>query len=660
VKNHSSRDTAPAESSSQESEARAPGKQTLTSHVQQMPAESDSTVPPPPRRLQLKGAGPAAGASGQSFVDGISGVHAAAARGVSGPSTALPHHEAIQRSFGRHDVSGIAAHTDDNAAAGAREMGASAFATGNHVAFAGAPSLHTAAHEAAHVVQQRAGVHLAGGVGAAGDQYERHADAVAARVVQGQSAAALLDQHAGGGGAGGAAGGGAAIQRDDTNAAAAIDYEAEFNSFSQRDHVEDGLAGYKDIRELFIQEFGSVAKANAYYSAMSHPTFLGQRVTVHQQLAAALAAAEVKLGQGSSDPAEQQQYEAIAAAVKDGFAGKSAGGFNIRRNRNAKGRLSDHSFGTAIDIRAKFNPNLAEDKKRRAAQKKNPNKPERFDEKMIVAVTDRDIGSDLARMREGGKTDELVDPAADIQGASGDFKSAFLNESAVEHTMLEYLTKRLSIDVEADFSIDKVKDAAKSGKAGRKELSRYLGGHLGSMPDAIEQQEREDRESFFANGGTEKRWKELEKQRRDANLKKADADRARRAEAYRKDAELTAKGVSDDEIQKRVWDPFWAGEGKRLDADVSAITDRAAQMLLKMWATYEQSLQTGKQDKDGDGRRDPQTEGEPGTIAAHGFMDLPAKLVAAMSGSDGGNLKWLGAYNQDFMHFELKSTPPRK
>jgi hypothetical protein len=71
-------------------------------------------------------------------------------------------------------------------------MGAEAFATGHHVAFAGAPSLFTAAHEAAHVVQQRAGVQLDGGVGRAGDVYERQADAVAEAVVQGRSAQALL------------------------------------------------------------------------------------------------------------------------------------------------------------------------------------------------------------------------------------------------------------------------------------------------------------------------------------------------------------------------------------------------------------------------------------------------------------------------------------
>ena len=76
-------------------------------------------------------------------------------------------------------------------------MGASAFATGSTVGFAQSPDLHTAAHEAAHVVQQRGGVQLKDGVGRAGDTYERHADAVADRVVRGDSAEALLTQVAG-------------------------------------------------------------------------------------------------------------------------------------------------------------------------------------------------------------------------------------------------------------------------------------------------------------------------------------------------------------------------------------------------------------------------------------------------------------------------------
>ncbi len=119
---------------------------------------------------------------------------ALAASGTAGSRESLPHLAAIQRSFGTHDVGGIVAHTDRAAAGAAMAMGATAFATGNHVAFAGAPDLHTAAHEAAHVVQQRQGVHLYGGVGEVGDGYERHADAVADRVVAGKSAQDLLDR----------------------------------------------------------------------------------------------------------------------------------------------------------------------------------------------------------------------------------------------------------------------------------------------------------------------------------------------------------------------------------------------------------------------------------------------------------------------------------
>ena len=113
----------------------------------------------------------------------------------------LPHAERIQEAFGRHDVSGVRAHIGGAAAEANKAMGSVAYATGNDIAFGGSPDLHTAAHEAAHVVQQRAGVSLTGGVGQAGDVYERHADAVADAVVGGRSAEGLLDQHSGVGGA---------------------------------------------------------------------------------------------------------------------------------------------------------------------------------------------------------------------------------------------------------------------------------------------------------------------------------------------------------------------------------------------------------------------------------------------------------------------------
>ncbi|MEZ4475562.1 MAG: DUF4157 domain-containing protein [bacterium] len=137
-----------------------------------------------------------------------------AAQGVAGAGQPLPHLDAIQASFGKHDVTGVQAHTGSAAEGAAAELSANAYAVGNDVAFSqSSPSLHTAAHEAAHVVQQKAGVQLEGGVGRSGDAYEQHADAVADAVVSGQSAEALLDASPGG------AGGGTGVQREDPPAA---------------------------------------------------------------------------------------------------------------------------------------------------------------------------------------------------------------------------------------------------------------------------------------------------------------------------------------------------------------------------------------------------------------------------------------------------------
>jgi Domain of unknown function (DUF4157) len=201
----------------------APGKRTLTASlpVQRSAQRSDAPAGPAadggavrhghedPFAMHLVGAVQRAASSPAASSD--EGVHAAAARGTSGPGGELPHAAAIQRAFGSFDISGIRSHTDDAAAEGAAAMGARAFAAGNHVAFApGEADLHTAAHEAAHVIQQRAGVQLAGGVGAEGDAFERHADAVADKVVAGESAEELL---AAGPSGAPASAGGMAVQR---------------------------------------------------------------------------------------------------------------------------------------------------------------------------------------------------------------------------------------------------------------------------------------------------------------------------------------------------------------------------------------------------------------------------------------------------------------
>lgn len=142
------------------------------------------------------------------------GVQAVAAQGVSNASASLPHVDRIAHSFGAahtETVHGVRAQIGGAGAAASSAIGAEAYATGSRVAFAGAPDLHTAAHEAAHVVQQAQGVKLYGGVGEAGDQHEQQADAAADAVVAGKSAAPLLDGVDGGGAAA------SAVQRKPTS-----------------------------------------------------------------------------------------------------------------------------------------------------------------------------------------------------------------------------------------------------------------------------------------------------------------------------------------------------------------------------------------------------------------------------------------------------------
>ncbi len=105
-----------------------------------------------------------------------------------GEATPLPFLDRIQSSFGRFDVSQARAHLDSPAA---KATGANAFTMSEDVSFAARPTLRTAAHEATHVLQQRAGVPFSGR-GQRGDSFERQADAVAERVVQGRSSESLL------------------------------------------------------------------------------------------------------------------------------------------------------------------------------------------------------------------------------------------------------------------------------------------------------------------------------------------------------------------------------------------------------------------------------------------------------------------------------------
>lgn len=236
----------PRREQSQERARGVPGKRTLT---QSLSRSADAPAPPPATPVQRRcktlaeltddpcmdaaHRGAAAGAfdpapvqaKGDLPTSGHEGIHHAANQGTAGAGARLPFLDRLQEAFGpAYDLGSVQAHVGGPAADACDRIGATAYASGEHVAFRGNPDLHTAAHEATHVVQQRAGVALNGGVGQVGDAYERQADAIADAVMRGQSAAPLLGPGGGGAGAGATSEVGP-VQRH-ANAAAAVQREA--------------------------------------------------------------------------------------------------------------------------------------------------------------------------------------------------------------------------------------------------------------------------------------------------------------------------------------------------------------------------------------------------------------------------------------------------
>jgi hypothetical protein len=230
--------------------------------------------------------------------DGTESVHAAAAHGISGGGGSMPHGAAIQKAFGGYDLSNVQAHTDAKASEGASAMGADAYATGNHIAFNGAPDLHTAAHEAAHVVQQQAGVQLSGGVGTVGDPYEQHADKVADAVVAGQSAEPILAEMAGG--SGGGTGVQQAVQRQETPTPTPTPH-----ADAALDHVRNnGIGGGATTGETTTEEPKPITVPQTYDAYVVH---------IRTKFAAELAAIEELKAKQVQKGGEAEEKEAKLA-----------------------------------------------------------------------------------------------------------------------------------------------------------------------------------------------------------------------------------------------------------------------------------------------------------------------------------------------------------
>jgi hypothetical protein len=257
----------------------------------------------------------------------------AAQQGAATGTTKMPHFDRIQAAFGGHDISGIQAHVDPRSA---DAVGAQAYATGNDVVFGQEPDLHTAAHEAAHVVQQRAGVQLYGGIGEAGDQYEKNADAVADRVVAGKSAEHLL-----GAPRNNAAPTGGNIQRKD-KAEKAPDHKADHDASNQQS-FEAAMASLQLLATRFHAGAAKLKEGLAYPAGPAQEQFLSSIDPHFERMYAAADHTLSVLGYDLDQTRQSLLTQDIAKVV---------GGFDVWAGymQQADQRAQAHGFTTNRNI----------------------------------------------------------------------------------------------------------------------------------------------------------------------------------------------------------------------------------------------------------------------------------------------------------------------
>jgi hypothetical protein len=316
------------------------------------------------------------------------------------------------------------------------------------------------------------------------------------------------------------------------------------------------------VRVAVLVQFGAlevgthaaIQRANAYYGQLVRGTLLDHRshTLVHPKLQQAFDRASDYLRRAMPALPEEER-EAIRATIRTMWS------TNIRPNSNAKHKLSDHSFGWAIDLDAKYNPNVG---------KSGSLDP-------VQAVT----GQDPTAFRTSGKSAQEVMQVAE---RLRDISQSYTTLMASGGTLLPILT-RIAADA-----------------------------------------------------------------RRSASLPPLDAE----ALAGLMDAATRPQpGQRANALRALLWPEGAKTPREKPPAAIQSAIDSISAIGAEFRTSFVKEAIGGK-------RVNPAPEVKPGTVAAHGFMRLPPLLVAALAGSDAGDLRWLGTSSvHDYMHFELKDPP---
>ena len=336
---------------------------------------------------------------------------------------------------------------------------------------------------------------------------------------------------------------------------------------------------WADVRVGVITEFGglvdgtrtALARANTYYGRLERPTFrnVTQATRVHPELNAAFVRADAMITRRLAATPEPQRTE-LTAAISTAL-GRNTFSAVLRANQNAPHRLSDHSFGFAIDIDSPRNPNIGT----------------RGGLGPVQDVTGEDPTAGTTTGRTGAQVEVT---ATDLREISDEYKAAMTSDATLAPVLL-----RLANEGRA-----RVAPPLPALASGADLVAAVVLGRQAARAAAL-------RAALWPEGAA-------------AQAPAGDGGRRARPPAV-----------------------------PALPSEFAAAARRIARIGAAFRASFTDAARTR--------RVGASSEGTPGTVAAHGFMTLPSILVGALAGSDGGNLRWLGTANQDFMHFELMTRP---
>jgi hypothetical protein len=368
-------------------------------------------------------------------------------------------------------------------------------------------------------------------------------------------------------------------------------------------HIPKELEGYREVRGALLNSFGALAAGskqafaniNDYYeNEIVSADFLGQKLPVHKKMRDALEKTLTLLKNGGHADIAQ-----LVIHVE---------GLNIRWNTNNPLQLSNHSFGTAIDIDPTHNPNVP-----------------RFPVAFVKDVTAAPIPVTPSGSVDWGKLwDRLVfgdrDPALqtmeNLLAASSELVRIFRDDDSLANGMLAFAGRSAAnTGVKPEDLLAMVRAARSEGGMVR---WRYQDPKVKLAKQALE---------GTAHDAL-------------ANLLFPPTIGREPPDVFERRRAVVVRLIQMADVYER-----------------SFVRDKHGQV---------KTDKTGQPQRVKADPRAPAGEEALPQLVAHGFASIPIDLISALRAPEGGDLSWLGTNEhgktgentRDFMHFELKGRPP--